>query len=136
MSFAQLNHDRLCRLSHGPFLRVAKQRAHRGAKRLAVQHALQFIRLVPQAAAHPHACTLAISVCTAAQDLPAALEVAECFRAGQGTMDELLYASLINGKPRDGGLHARAFSCCIWSQACGPMRIRKDGQVYNHTSTA
>lgn len=86
-----------CRLSHAPFLRAAKQRAQRGARRIAVDQTLQFLRLVPPAAADPKSCTAAVAVCATACKPEAAQEVARLFRASGGIPDEPFYAALIVG---------------------------------------
>ena len=79
---------------------MAKRRAQRGGGRVAVQQTLQFLRLVGHAAADSKTCTLAVSVCDAARDPAAALEVAALYRASRGAVpDDQLFASLITGEP-------------------------------------
>ncbi|KAK9813896.1 hypothetical protein WJX73_003687 [Symbiochloris irregularis] len=65
----------LDRVSHAPFLRLAKRRAEEGSGRISVMQTLQFLALLGPAAADAKLCTLAVNVCISAADPAACLEV-------------------------------------------------------------
>lgn len=77
-----------CRLRHKHFFRAAQRRG-------AVDAALRFLSLLPRGATDARTYTMAVSVCAAAQDVHAALQVADMWRSTGRKPDTFLYTNVI-----------------------------------------